>query len=153
MQREAAELLGEEQLHTEHTRLKSEIWAEGAWVSLAPYAVISAVWRLAPNSVLTTSALAGPGRTITCGGPVSAVAVAARCLSGDHDIRAVSNVSFAQYTMSGAPTPSSTLPFGTASAYADSFPAPAPKELTLGAETCFNLSVFKGAFSWAFDGG
>ncbi|EKD05569.1 hypothetical protein A1Q2_00131 [Trichosporon asahii var. asahii CBS 8904] len=46
--------------------------------------------------------------------------------------------------MSGASTPSSTLPFGTASAYADSFPAPAPKELTLGAETCFNLSVFKG---------
>lgn len=47
--------------------------------------------------------------------------------------------------MSGASSPSSTLPFGTASAYADSFPAPAPKELTLGAETCFNLSVFKGA--------
>lgn len=46
--------------------------------------------------------------------------------------------------MATAPIPSSTLPFGTASAYADSFPAPAPKELTLGAETCFNLAVFKG---------
>lgn len=37
-----------------------------------------------------------------------------------------------------------TPPFGTASAYADAFPAPPPKTLTLGAETCFNLSVFRG---------
>ncbi|CAK9784913.1 hypothetical protein CC85DRAFT_283889 [Cutaneotrichosporon oleaginosum] len=34
-------------------------------------------------------------------------------------------------------------PFGTASAYADAFPAPPPKTLTLGAETCFNLTVFR----------
>jgi hypothetical protein len=35
-------------------------------------------------------------------------------------------------------------PFGTASAYSDSFPAPPPKQVTISAETCFNLSVFKG---------
>lgn len=29
----------------QRTRLKSEIWSAGAWVSLAPYAVISAVWH------------------------------------------------------------------------------------------------------------
>ncbi|RSH83857.1 hypothetical protein EHS25_005472 [Saitozyma podzolica] len=34
-------------------------------------------------------------------------------------------------------------PFGTASAYSDSFPAPPPKQVTISAETCFNLSVFK----------
>jgi len=39
---------------------------------------------------------------------------------------------------------SSAPPFGTASAYTDSFPAPPPKALTISAETCFNLSVFKG---------
>jgi hypothetical protein len=39
---------------------------------------------------------------------------------------------------------STAPPFGTASAYADAFPAPPPKTLTLGAETCFNLTVFRG---------
>ncbi|KAK8846834.1 hypothetical protein IAR55_005922 [Kwoniella newhampshirensis] len=34
-------------------------------------------------------------------------------------------------------------PFGTASAYSDSFPAPPPKQVTVTAETCFNLSVFR----------
>ncbi|WOO82781.1 uncharacterized protein LOC62_04G006267 [Vanrija pseudolonga] len=34
-------------------------------------------------------------------------------------------------------------PFGTASAYSDSFPAPPPRELTVSAETCFNLTVFR----------
>ncbi|KAL1408964.1 hypothetical protein Q8F55_005781 [Vanrija albida] len=34
-------------------------------------------------------------------------------------------------------------PFGTASAYTDSFPAPPPRELTVSAETCFNLTVFR----------
>ncbi|WWD22106.1 hypothetical protein CI109_106595 [Kwoniella shandongensis] len=34
-------------------------------------------------------------------------------------------------------------PFGTASAYTDSFPAPPPKQVTVTAETCFNLSVFR----------
>ncbi|KAK1926500.1 caffeine-induced death protein 2-domain-containing protein [Papiliotrema laurentii] len=34
-------------------------------------------------------------------------------------------------------------PFGTASAYTDSFPAPPPRQLTISAETCFNLSLFK----------
>ncbi|KAI9635356.1 caffeine-induced death protein 2-domain-containing protein [Dioszegia hungarica] len=34
-------------------------------------------------------------------------------------------------------------PFGTASAYTDSFPAPPPARVTIAAETCFNLSVFK----------
>lgn len=35
-------------------------------------------------------------------------------------------------------------PFGTASAYTDSFPAPPPKQVTVTAETCFNLGVFRG---------
>lgn len=35
-------------------------------------------------------------------------------------------------------------PFGTASAYTDSFPAPPPARVTIAAETCFNLSAFKG---------
>lgn len=35
-------------------------------------------------------------------------------------------------------------PFGTASAYTDSFPAPLPKALTIAADSCFNLGVFKG---------
>ncbi|WWC86990.1 uncharacterized protein L201_001871 [Kwoniella dendrophila CBS 6074] len=34
-------------------------------------------------------------------------------------------------------------PFGTASAYTDSFPSPPPKQVTVTAETCFNLSVFR----------
>ncbi|KAL7418612.1 hypothetical protein Q5752_007070 [Cryptotrichosporon argae] len=34
-------------------------------------------------------------------------------------------------------------PFGTASAYADAFPAPPPRHLTVDRETCFNLGVFK----------
>ncbi|WVW78571.1 hypothetical protein I302_100527 [Kwoniella bestiolae CBS 10118] len=34
-------------------------------------------------------------------------------------------------------------PFGTASAYTDSFPSPPPKQVTVNAETCFNLSVFR----------
>ncbi|TXT10709.1 hypothetical protein VHUM_02214 [Vanrija humicola] len=34
-------------------------------------------------------------------------------------------------------------PFGTASAYTDSFPAAPPRELTVSAETCFNLTVFR----------
>ncbi|WWC67854.1 uncharacterized protein I206_101771 [Kwoniella pini CBS 10737] len=34
-------------------------------------------------------------------------------------------------------------PFGTASAYTDSFPAAPPKQVTVTAETCFNLSVFR----------
>jgi len=34
-------------------------------------------------------------------------------------------------------------PFGTASAYADSFPAPPPRQVTVSAETCYNLSVFR----------
>ncbi|KAL0240324.1 hypothetical protein I308_106574 [Cryptococcus tetragattii IND107] len=34
-------------------------------------------------------------------------------------------------------------PFGTASAYTDSFPAPPPKQVTVTAETCFNLGVFR----------
>jgi hypothetical protein len=43
-----------------------------------------------------------------------------------------------------SPPMSTAPPFGTASAYADAFPAPPPKTLTLGAETCFNLTVFRG---------
>ena len=35
-------------------------------------------------------------------------------------------------------------PFGTAAAYTDSFPSPPPPRVTISAETCFNLSVFKG---------
>ena len=35
-------------------------------------------------------------------------------------------------------------PFGTASAYTDSFPAPPPRQVTISAETCYNLSLFKG---------
>lgn len=38
-------------------------------------------------------------------------------------------------------------PFGTASAYTDSFPAPPPKQVTVTAETCYNLGVFRG---WSF---
>ncbi|WVF69916.1 hypothetical protein IAT40_004700 [Kwoniella sp. CBS 6097] len=34
-------------------------------------------------------------------------------------------------------------PFGTASAYTDSFPAPPPKQMTVTAETCYNLGVFR----------
>ncbi|WVR04555.1 hypothetical protein IAU60_001562 [Kwoniella sp. DSM 27419] len=34
-------------------------------------------------------------------------------------------------------------PFGTASAYTDSFPAAPPKQVTVTAETCYNLSVFR----------
>ncbi|OCF40919.1 hypothetical protein I317_05278 [Kwoniella heveanensis CBS 569] len=34
-------------------------------------------------------------------------------------------------------------PFGTASAYTDSFPAPPPKQVTVTAETCYNLGVFR----------
>ncbi|CAD6582379.1 MAG: hypothetical protein TREMPRED_003269 [Tremellales sp. Tagirdzhanova-0007] len=34
-------------------------------------------------------------------------------------------------------------PFGTASAYADSFPSPPPRQVTISAETCFNLSLFR----------
>lgn len=37
-----------------------------------------------------------------------------------------------------------TLPFGSSSAYTDSFPAPPPKQITVNAETCFNLLQFKG---------
>lgn len=37
-----------------------------------------------------------------------------------------------------------TLPFGTSSAYTDSFPAPPPKQITVNVETCFNLLQFKG---------
>ncbi|TYJ56333.1 hypothetical protein B9479_003025 [Cryptococcus floricola] len=35
------------------------------------------------------------------------------------------------------------LPFGTPSAYTDSFPAPPPKHVTVTADTCFNLTVFR----------
>ncbi|WVQ74055.1 hypothetical protein IAR50_003638 [Cryptococcus sp. DSM 104548] len=35
------------------------------------------------------------------------------------------------------------LPFGTSSAYTDSFPAPPPKQVTVTADTCFNLGVFR----------
>lgn len=35
-------------------------------------------------------------------------------------------------------------PFGTASAYTDSFPSPPPRQVTISSETCFNLGVFKG---------
>jgi len=35
-------------------------------------------------------------------------------------------------------------PFGTASAYTDSFPSPPPRQVTISAETCYNLSVFRG---------
>lgn len=35
-------------------------------------------------------------------------------------------------------------PFGSASAYTDSFPSPPPRQVTISAETCFNLSLFKG---------
>ncbi|OCF58909.1 hypothetical protein L486_03402 [Kwoniella mangroviensis CBS 10435] len=34
-------------------------------------------------------------------------------------------------------------PFGTASAYTDSFPSSPPRQVTVTAETCFNLSVFR----------
>ncbi|ORY27760.1 caffeine-induced death protein 2-domain-containing protein [Naematelia encephala] len=34
-------------------------------------------------------------------------------------------------------------PFGTASAYTDSFPSPPPRQVTISSETCFNLSLFK----------
>lgn len=37
-----------------------------------------------------------------------------------------------------------TLPFGTSSAYTDSFPAPPPKQITINAETCFNVLQFRG---------
>ncbi|WVQ84163.1 hypothetical protein IAT38_006310 [Cryptococcus sp. DSM 104549] len=37
----------------------------------------------------------------------------------------------------------SPLPYGTASAYTDSFPAPPPKQVTVTPDTCFNLSVFR----------
>ena len=36
-------------------------------------------------------------------------------------------------------------PFGTASAYTDSFPNAPPNNLTIPAETCFQLNIFKGA--------
>ncbi|WVQ97959.1 hypothetical protein IAU59_005079 [Kwoniella sp. CBS 9459] len=34
-------------------------------------------------------------------------------------------------------------PFGTASAYTDSFPSPPPRQVTVTAETCYNLGVFR----------
>ncbi|RXK39044.1 hypothetical protein M231_03668 [Tremella mesenterica] len=34
-------------------------------------------------------------------------------------------------------------PFGSASAYRDTFPSPPPKNVTVQAETCFNLGLFK----------
>ncbi|WRT64864.1 uncharacterized protein IL334_001800 [Kwoniella shivajii] len=34
-------------------------------------------------------------------------------------------------------------PFGTASAYTDSFPSAPPKQMTVTTETCYNLSVFR----------
>ena len=36
------------------------------------------------------------------------------------------------------------LPFGTASAYADSFPSPPPRQMTISSETCFNMNMFRG---------
>jgi hypothetical protein len=54
-----------------------------------------------------------------------------------HFTRNLAPISLNQRTM--APPP-----FGTASAYTDSFPAPPPRELTINAETCWNLGAFRG---------
>jgi hypothetical protein len=35
-------------------------------------------------------------------------------------------------------------PFGTASAYTDSFPSPPPRQMTISSETCFNMNMFRG---------